>query len=94
MGNDLGVGLTEEHIALGLQGCAEFFVVFNDAVVYQGHPTRLFRRNASFIMRFGVRRTVAEMGVGIVHGGCAVSGPTGMGYARAPLNVVVRDLRH
>jgi hypothetical protein len=37
VGDDFGVGLAQKHIALGLQGGAQFVVVFDDAVVHQSH---------------------------------------------------------
>ena len=41
MRDHFSVGLTGEHIAFGLQLGAQFVVVFNDAVVHQGHATCL-----------------------------------------------------
>jgi hypothetical protein len=41
VGNDFGVGLAQEHIALGLQFTAQFFVVLDDAVVNQGNAAWL-----------------------------------------------------
>ena len=39
--DDFGVGLAVEHIALGLELGAQFVVVFDDAVVHQGHAGRV-----------------------------------------------------
>ena len=37
MRNNFGIGLAGKHIALGLQLSTQLIVVFNDAVVHQGH---------------------------------------------------------
>jgi hypothetical protein len=83
--DDLGVGLAQKHIALGLQSGAQCFVVFDDAVVHQSHLAGL-----------GVccARAVAEVRVRVVHRGCAVRGPTRVGNAGAAFDVVGRDLVH
>jgi hypothetical protein len=79
--DDLGVGLALEHIALGLQGCAQLVVVLDDAVVHQGHA-------ASRTAGAGVGGAVAEMGVGVVHRGRAVRGPAGVRNAGAAGDVL------
>ena len=79
VGDDLGVGLAVKHIALGLQGSAQFVVVFNDAVVHQ--------RNAARAADCISARAVAEVGVGVVHGRCAMGGPAGVGNAGGALQL-------
>ena len=61
-------------------------MVFNDAVVHQG--------NAPGTVDGVDARAVAEVWVRVVHGGCAVGGPAGMGNAGAPLKVCGVDLFH
>ena len=84
MGNHLGVGLAAEHIALGLQRGAQLVVVFNDAVVHQGHAAWLA----------GVTFAMAEMRVRVVHRWCAMRGPAGVGDAGAAFHMVGLDLCH
>ena len=84
MGNHLGVGLAAEHIALGLQSSTQRVVVFDDAVVHQGHPAWLA----------GVTRAVAEMRMRVVHCRRAVRGPAGVGNTGAALNMVSLHLLH
>jgi len=89
VGDDLGVGLAFKHIAFGLESRAQLVVVFNDAVVHQRHPAGGARRSAG---------AVAEVGVGVVHHGRAVRGPTGVGDAGTAGNAVglhlLRELGH
>ena len=79
VGNDFGVGLAHEHIALGLQAGAQRFVVFNDAVVHQRHARRLAGQRLA--------RAEAEMRVGVAHRRLAMGGPAGVGDARETLQV-------
>ena len=78
VGNDLGVGLAGEGVALGHQGGAQFVVVFNDAVVHQGNAAR----DGGVVVGVGVG-AVRKMWVGVVHCRHAVGGPAGMGNAGA-----------
>ncbi|MDT4858304.1 hypothetical protein FQZ97_927660 [compost metagenome] len=83
MRDDFGVGLALEHVAPGLQGGAQFVVVFDDAVVHQRHAAgRAGRRT----------RAVAEVRVGVVHHGRTVRGPAGVGDARAAADAIVLHL--
>ena len=84
MGNHLGVGLAAEHIALGLQSSTQRVVVFDDAVVHQGHAARLA----------GVTFAVAEVRMRVVHRRCTVRGPAGVGDASAAFDVVYLHLVH
>ena len=84
MGNHLGVGLAAEHIALGLQRGAQLVVVFNDAVVHQGHAAWLA----------GVTFAMAEMRVRVVHRRCAMRGPAGVGDPGATFHMIGLDLCH
>ena len=79
MGDHLGVGLAVKDIALGLQGGAQLVVVFDDAVVHQGHA-------AGFGRCPGVR-AMAEMGMGVVDGRCAMRGPARVGNAQRALQM-------
>jgi hypothetical protein len=80
VGNDFGVGLAGKHVTARLQTLAQLLVVFNDAVVHHGDAAGL---------RGGARHaTVAEMGMGVVHRGRAVRGPTGVGNAGAAAQVL------
>ncbi len=78
VGDDLGVGLALEVVALGLQLGAQFVMVFDDAVVHQRH--------ARLAVRAG-----GEMRVRVVHLGRAMRGPAGVGDAGARGH---RFLRH
>ncbi|MNT30538.1 hypothetical protein D3C72_1663360 [compost metagenome] len=87
VGDDFGVGLAHKHIAACLQRLAQFFVVFNDAVVHQGYAA----------CALGLRvcaSAVAEVRVGVVHGGRAMGGPAGMGDAGGALQVLLGHLLH
>ncbi|MNV05474.1 hypothetical protein D3C71_958130 [compost metagenome] len=80
VGDDFGVGLAHKHIAACLQRLAQFFVVFNDAVVHQGYAA----------CALGLRvcaSAVAEVRVGVVHGGRAMGGPAGVGNAGGTVDV-------
>ena len=79
VGDDLGIRLAHKHIATGLQGGAQFFVVFDDAVVHQRHTAWLAG---------GIARAMAEMRVGVVHGRCTVRGPAGVGDAGGAVQVL------
>ena len=79
MGDDLGVGLADKHIALGLQAGAQRFVVLDDAVVHQRHARRLARLDFA--------RAEAEMRVGVAHRGFAMGCPAGVGNAGEALQV-------
>jgi len=88
VGDDLGVGLAGKGIALGLQFGAQFFVVFDDAVVHQ--------TNAAFALARFHAGAGAEMRMGVVHRRCAMGGPAGVGDARRALQATRGgvDLRH
>ena len=83
--NDLGVGLAGKHIAPGLQGGAQLFVVFDDAVVHQRDATGLGTHRA---------RAVAEVRVRVVHRRRTVRGPAGVRDAGAAFDLVGADLVH
>ncbi len=89
VGDDLGIGLAGEDIALGLQLGAQGFVVFDDAVVHEGHAGRLVGighgRDAG---------AVAEMRMGVAHGRLAMRGPAGMGNAGVADDLVLLHLGH
>ena len=88
MSDDLGVGLAGKGIAFGLQFSAQFFVVFNDAVVHQANAAFALAR-----LHAGAR---AEMRMGVVHRRCAMGGPAGVGNAGRALQATGRrvDLGH
>ena len=74
MGNCLGVGLADEHIALCLERCTQLVMVFNDAVVHQ--------RNATGPLVCIRARAVAEMGMRIADRWHAMRGPARVGNAQ------------
>ena len=84
--DDFGVRLAGKHIALGLQLAAQFLVVFDDAVVYQGDA----RGHAAARIQAGA---VAKVRVGVGHGRCAVRGPAGVGDAGQALKILGLHLR-
>ena len=86
MADDFGVRLAGKHIALGLQLAAQFLVVFDDAVVYQGDA----RGHAAARIQAGA---VAKVRVGVGHGRCAVRGPAGVGDAGQALKILGLHLR-
>ena len=86
MRDDLGIRLAGEHITPGLQHFAQFLVVLDDAVVYQRHPTGTLGLGGRGV------GSVAEMGVCVVHGGCAVRGPAGVRNAGRALQMLCGDL--
>ena len=67
-----------------MQRSTQRVVVFDDAVVHQGHPAWLA----------GVTRAVAEMRMRVVHCRRAVRGPAGVGNTGAALNMVGLHLLH
>jgi len=71
--DDFGVGLAGEHIAARLQSGAQFFVVFNDAVVNQTDAARTLCSVWPGAM--------AEVRMGVVDRGRAMGGPAGVGNA-------------
>ncbi|MNQ41791.1 hypothetical protein D3C85_554780 [compost metagenome] len=79
MRDDFGVGLAFKDVAHGLQFGAQFVVVFDDAVVDQ--------RNARLVVA-----QMRKMRMGVVRGGHAVGGPTGVGDARETLDLVLCHL--
>ena len=101
VGNHLGVGLAVKHIAARLQGGAQFIVVFDDAVVHQGHAARPCRDALAVRARAtrGIAAcAMAEMGMRVVHGRCAMGGPAGVGNAQHALQMggghLLRQLGH
>jgi hypothetical protein len=74
VGDDLGVGLALEHVALGFERGAQRLVVFDDAVVHQRDAA------GARALRIGAG-AVAEMRVGVVHRRRAVRGPARVGDA-------------
>ena len=82
MGDDFGVGLACEGIALGLQLGAQLVVVFDDAVVDERDATG--RRLA----RAG---TVREVRVRVVDCRCAMRRPARVSDAGAALHLVMGD---
>ena len=90
MDDDFGVGLAGKHIALGLQGGAQIFVIFDDAVVHQSHAAGLvqdaFKARTGLAGSLGAR-TIAELRMCVVHRWCAVRGPTCMGDAQLAFHV-------
>ena len=86
VGDDFGVGLALKHVAFGLEHGPQFVVVFNDAVVHE-------RDTAGFAG--GVQAgAVAEVRVRVVHGRCAVGGPTRVGNADQAFQVSGLHLFH
>ena len=86
VGDDLGVGLAQEDVALGLQLAAQLFVVLDDAVVHHGQATGLGGGGVG-------TGAVGEVRVGVVHRGRAVRGPAGVGDAQSAGDAVRRGLR-
>ncbi len=82
MHDHLGVGLAGKGVALGLQLGAQFFVVFDDAVVHQRDP--------GWALRGGIQRAgaVAEVRVRVVLGRRAVGGPARVGDAGASAQAI------
>jgi hypothetical protein len=68
MGDDLGVGLAQEHIAFALQFMTQRLVVLDDAVVHQGHTPGLAGGHIG-------TRPMREMGMRVVNGRRPVRGP-------------------
>jgi hypothetical protein len=93
VGNDLGVGLAQKLVALGLQRGAQLVVVFDDAVVHQRHTAHLIRHIACVHTRASTC-TVAEVWMGVVHRRRTVRGPTCVCNACAAFDVVGLDLIH
>src|SRR3546814_1185790 len=79
MSDHFSVGLAFEYIAGRLQFGAQFVVVFDNAVVNQGNACRPFALSR-------------KMGMGIVGGGRAMRGPTGMGDTGKTLYAVFGHL--
>ena len=80
VGNDLGIGLADKHIALGLERSTQFVVVFDDAVVHQRNtPWPLVRVSA---------RAMAKVGVRIADRWHTVRGPARVGNAQISLQLV------
>ena len=93
MADDFGIRLADERVAATLQFSAQRFVVFDDAVVDDGDAMRgggvvALAWSGCTARRARPRR---EMRVCVVHGGCAVRGPAGVGNASAALNTVLRN---
>ena len=86
VGDDLGVGLAVKRITQGLQFGAQFVVVFDDAVVHQGHAARGVHIGRSW--------TGTEVGVRVAHRRCPMGGPAGVGDAGGAGDVIGLDLGH
>ena len=82
VGDDLGVGLAREVIALGAQLGAQLVVVLDDAVVDERDAARRCLAGAGPMRKMRVR---------VVDCRRAMGGPTGVGDAGAALHFVGRD---
>ena len=101
VGDDLGVGLRHEPVALRLQLGAQLVVVLDDAVVDEADAAG--RGQARRLAAVGARvgrarrrcwpRPVREVRVGVVDDGRAVRRPARVGDAGAALEIVGRDVR-
>ena len=80
----LGVGLAVESVALALQRGAQFFVVFDDAVVDQRDAAGLAARVLAW--------TVAEVRMRVVNQRRAVRGPARVGNAGGAREMLLLDL--
>ena len=76
----LGIGLAGKHIATRLQSRSQFVVVFNNAVMHQGH--------ASGALGALWSRTMAKVGVRITHRRRPVRGPPGMRNAQKTFQAI------
>jgi len=85
VGDDLGVGLAQEDIALALQFGAQLLVVLDDAVVHQGHAAGLG------VGRIGAG-AVGEVRVGVAHRRHAVGGPAGVGNPQGAVDAFLCGL--
>ena len=101
MGDDFGIGLGDEVVALRLQLGAQVVVVLDDAVVHQADPARRghargFTRVAPgrrCALSAGAARAVREVRVRVVHERRAVRCPARVGDAGAGFQVLGGDVR-